>query len=266
MENNGDNNQNSNMALTGRKVFFLYPHSVLQSDLLDMLIDNEYEVYLVNDHRKMLAAAEKYPGSIIFINIDEAMQVDDWTIYIQGLMTNEKTWGIQVGILTYNNDTELARKFLMELMVPCGFIVLSLGIEKSIPILLKMLEANEARGRRKFIRAATAETENTKFNVNIKNMFYTGKIIDISIAGMAIIFDNSIELEVKAEIKDIQLILRGIICMVSGINAGNRQGDKNCYVILFSQVDDKSRNKIHTYIYKQLQEEMNSFFKNMRPA
>ena len=259
-----ENNNESNTSITGRKVFFLYPHSVLQSDLLDILIDYEYEVYLVNDYKKMILAAEKFPGSILFINIDEVLQIGEWENYIQGLLTNEKTWGIQIGILTYNNDSELARKFLMELMVQCGFIVLSLGLEKSVPILLKMLEANEAKGRRRFIRAATAENENTKFNVRIKNLIYTGRILDISIAGMAVSFDNMVELEVKTEIKDIQLIIRGIICRVSGIIAGNRQGDDNCFVILFKEVDDKSRVKIHSYIYKQLQDEMNSFFKDLR--
>ncbi len=211
----------------------------------------------------MIKAAENFTSSIVFINIDEVLPLSEWESYIKELMTGEKTAGTHVGIVTYNNDMELAKKFLMDLMVPCGFIVLSLGTEKSIPILLKILEANEAKGRRKYIRAASSENENTKFNVSIKNVFYTGRILDISIAGMAVVFNDLVELEVKTEISDIQIILRGIICRVSGLIAGNRNDNKNCYIVLFSGMDDKSRTKIHSYIYKQLQDSMNDFFKKL---
>lgn len=235
----------------------------MQNNVLEILVDNEYEVYLVHDHVKMAKVAEKFPDSIIFINIDEALGLDEWEQYIQELMNGEKTKGIQTGIVTYNNDVNVARKFLMELMVPCGYIVLSLGLEKSVSILLKMLEANEAKGRRKFIRATSAEAENTKFNVMHKGIFYTGKILDISIAGMAAVFDTLADLELKAEINDIQLVLRGIICRVSGIFAGNRHDDKNCCIIIFTEMEDKTREKIHSYIYKQLQDEMNRLFKDL---
>ena len=34
---------NENPEIMGRKVFFLYPHSVIQNDMVNILIKNEYE-------------------------------------------------------------------------------------------------------------------------------------------------------------------------------------------------------------------------------
>ncbi|MCL2706252.1 MAG: PilZ domain-containing protein [Spirochaetaceae bacterium] len=262
MSSENSNQLNSNPFL-GKKVFFLYPHSVLQKEILSILVANEYEVYLINDHKKLVKIIEYFPNSIAFINIDEVLSVDAWGDYIKIIMNNEKTKTTQTGVVTYNTNRELAKKFLMELMIPCGFIILNLGIDKSLPILLKMLTANEAKGRRKHIRAIASEHENTKFNVNINKTVLAGRILDISIAGMAVRLDSDVELTPKVEIQDIQVILKGIICRVSGTVAGARQDDKRCYIFLFTQVDDKAKVKIHSYIHKRLHDIMDDLLKKL---
>lgn len=44
----------------GKKVFFVYPHSVIQNELIQDLIDREYEVYFINDHNKIQSICEYY--------------------------------------------------------------------------------------------------------------------------------------------------------------------------------------------------------------
>ena len=260
LENSNKSNEN---PFLGKKVFFLYPHSVLQKEMLDVLIGHEYEIYFLNDYKKTIKVIEHFQNSIIFVNIDEILPLNEWEKYIKMIMTDEKTKTTQVGVVTYNTNRELAQKFLMELMVPCGFIILNIGLEKSIPILLKILIANEAKGRRKYIRAITGENENTKFNISLNQALHTGKILDISVAGIAVLFDADTELQPKMEIQDIQLILKGIICRVSGVVAGCREGDKRCYVLVFNYVDDKAKAKIHSYIHKRLQEIMDDVLKKL---
>ena len=258
-----NSNQADGNSFLGKKVFFLYPHSVLQKDILTILIEHEYEVYLINDHKKLIKVIEDYPNSIVFINIDEILTIEVWVEYIKAIMQNEKTKSTQIGVVTYNNNKELAKQFLMELMIPCGFIILNLGIEKTIPILLKMLVANEAKGRRKYIRAITSETENTKFNANVNKTVIAGRILDISIAGMAVLLDKDAELAPKTEVRDIQLILKGIICRANGIVAGARKDNKRCYIFLFTYIDDKGKAKIHSYIHKRLHEVMDDVLKKL---
>jgi hypothetical protein len=258
-----NNDQAKINPFAGKKVFFLYPHSVMQKEMLNILIEHEYEIYLINDHKKIVKVIEFFKDSILFINIDEILAINVWEEYIKAIMHTEKTKSTQIGVVTYNNDRELAKKFLMELMVPCGFIILNLGIDRSLPILLKMLTANEAKGRRKYIRALTSESENTKFNISVKQTVLSGRILDLSIAGMAVLFDEDAELQPKLEISDIQLILRGIICRVSGVVVGAREGNKRCYIFLFTYIDDKTKTKIHAYIHKRLQEIMDDVLKKI---
>ncbi len=81
----------------GRKVFFLYPHSVLNEDLLVEILSNEYEVYSLRDHEAAEKIAERHPGSIFFVNIDEALRESQWEAWIRRLVSQPSTarhgWG-----------------------------------------------------------------------------------------------------------------------------------------------------------------------------
>ncbi len=253
---------NRDPDILGRKVFFLHPHSVIQNDMIDILINHEYEVYIINDNEKMLKLAEIFPEAILFINIDEKLSEEEWEAYVRNILKNKNLIS-RIGILTYNKDKNLAQKYLMNIMVPCGFIILSLGLEQSASTILKMLHVNEAKGRRKFLRSACVN-DNTKFNLKLNNNIYTGSIIDISIVGMAVVFDIDINIELKTFIDDIQLQLKGIICRTQGIVIAYRDNNKGGYVIMFNKTDEGTRKKIHNFIYNQLQMDMQTTINSIR--
>lgn len=250
------NDQNGNDF--GKKVFFLYPHSVIQEELINHIIQYEFEVYLINDHRKLMPLLEKYGNSILFINIDERLKEKEWEDYIRTIMHNEKTKGVQIGILTYNEDKDLARKYLMDLMIPGGYIQLKLGLKESTKIILKTLMANEAKGKRRFVRAACPKNIVTEFNVQVAGTMYEGHIKDISSAGMACYFNKAVDLAPKTELAKIQLKLRSRIVMVSGIVAGKREDEgQKLYVVLFNKyISTDAKQRISTFIYRTLQAEI----------
>jgi hypothetical protein len=254
------------MEQFGKKVFFLYPHSVIQEDLITHIIQNEFEVYLINDHRTLLPLLKKYNNSILFINIDERLKESEWEEYIRSIMNNEATMGVQIGILTYNEDKELARKYLMDLMVPGGYIQLKLGLKESTKIILKTLMANEAKGKRKFVRANCPKGIATEFNVQVAGSMYEGTIKDISSAGMAVYFNKSVDLPPRTELSKIQLKLRSRIVMVSGIIVGMRedQGHK-MYVLLFNRfISTDAKQRISSFIYRTLQAELQRELDNVK--
>ena len=248
-----------NSADRGKKVFFLYPHSVIQEDLVEHIVQNEFEVYLVNNHTRMIDILKKYPGSILFINIDTRMKEPEWEQYVRRIMSDSATGDIQIGILTYNEDKELAKKYLMDIMVTGGYIQLKLGLKESTKIILKTLIANEARGKRRFVRVTCSTNIVNEFNVGIHEKMYTGYIKDISSAGMACYFYESVDLPAKTPLERMQLKLKRRIVMVNGIIAGKRQEkDGTVYVILFTQyVSTDAKQKITTFVHKTLQAEMN---------
>ena len=73
---------------------------------------------------------------------------------------------------------------------------------------------------------------------------------------MAVTFDDDIEFSMKTRLENIQLILKGIVCRVSGVVAAYRRGDRSCHIILFDEIEGISKDKIRAFIHKQLQDEM----------
>jgi hypothetical protein len=239
----------------GKKVFLLYPHSVIHEEMLDILIMSGFETYTLRDHKKAGNLLEKFPGSIMFINIDDGMPESEWETYIRNLQENPKTQGAKLGILSYNQDKMLMEKYLMQLSVPCGYIQLKLGIQQSTKIILNALEANEARGRRKYIRAFCEDDPNATMNYKSSEGFFQGKILDISSAGMAARITGFPEMSPNSVLKDVQLKLRVGLVMLNAVLMGKRRDDKDVYILLFdpSKIDQDSKIVIYRYIKQCLQ-------------
>lgn len=246
-----------------KKVFFLYPHSVIQQGLMQELVANEYSIYLVNDHKRFREVVRKFEEPIVFFNIDENLKAEEWENYISEMINSDDN-SAMTGVLTYNDDKELAETYLMNLGVPCGFIKLKLGLEQSRGIILKTLEANEAKGRRKYLRIDCWSLQNTEINVKFGENFFTGRIKDISSVGMAVVFDMEQQLQKNMMLNDIQLKLRGKIARVSGPVIGSRETtDGIIYVVLFDQkTDSATRTRIYGFIYETLQDEINQIMQS----
>lgn len=251
----------------GKKVFFLYPHSVIKDELIKLIIHYEYEVYLTNKHEKMVALLSRYPDSVIFINIDEELKETEWEEYIRGLMKNPATKTVKIGIMSYDNNPDLKKKYLMDIMVSCGFINLKLGLKESATIILKTLEANEVKGRRKYVRIRCTDKNPATFNAKIQDRLQEGIIIDISSVGMACRFNShSVQLLPKQSINDIQLRLRGAICKAGGTIIGTRiQEGQTIYVLLFEKnLAPESKSKIQQFIYNSLQNQIDRELKDLK--
>lgn len=242
----------------GKKVFFVYPHSVIQNQLIQDLIDREYEVYFINDHSKIESICEYYTSPIIFINIDEGLEEAQWEKLTRSIMSSDATGHAMIGVLTYNENKLLAQKYLMDIMVPCGFIKLKLGLYDSTEIIIKTLDANEVKGKRKYVRACCNRDEAT-LNISYRGSHVSGQIVDVSSVGMAVKFEKKMKLEKNTYLKDIQLKLRGILLRVSAVVIGHRliEDDQVIYVLLFDQsVNKQIKSKLRSYINRSLQHEM----------
>jgi hypothetical protein len=240
---------------SGKKVFLLYPQSVIHEEMLDILIMNGFETYTLRDHKKALKLLAKFPGSIVFINIDDGMPENEWERYIREIQENPSTKESRIGILSYNQDKNLMQKYLMDLSVPCGYIQLKLGIQQSTKIILNALDANEAKGRRKFIRAGCEDDVNATMNYKCADGFFQGKLLDISSAGIAARIEKFPEMPPNTLMREVQLKLRGSLIMTDAILMGKRRDDKDVYILLFDPTKINQDNKlaIHHYIKQCLQ-------------
>ncbi|MBI9098394.1 MAG: PilZ domain-containing protein [Spirochaetaceae bacterium] len=242
----------------GKKVFFVNPHSVIENKLIQELINREYEVYLIKDHRKIESICEFFTDPVIFINIDEGLVESEWEILIRSLMEKESTRHSRIGIVTYNDNSLLSRKYLMDIMVPCGYIKLKLGLNDSTEIIIKTLEANEVKGKRRYVRA-TCHPDDAKFNVPISDRIEKGYIVDISSVGMAVQFESNLNLLKNSFLPDVQLKLKGILINISVVVLGFREieGEKKTYLLMFdSRISKINKMKIRKYIHRTLQQNM----------
>ena len=238
----------------GKKIFLLHPHSVIRDDMLDILIMAGYETYTLVDEKKARKLLAKFPGSIMFINIDEGLKETEWETYIRDIMSDPKTEGTRLGIVSYNQDRDLMQKYLMELAIHCGYIHIKLGLHESTRIILNALEANEARGRRKHIRAECHDDINATMNYKGDSGLYHGKILDISSAGVAAKFEKFENLPQNSVVHQVQLKLRGGLIMVDMIFIGQRRDDKHTYIMLFDpKMSNDNKLIIHRYIKQCLQ-------------
>jgi hypothetical protein len=247
----------------GRKVFFLYPHSVLNEELLVEILSHEYEVYSLRNHETAVKVAAANPGSIFFINIDETLEESKWEKWIRKLLSDPATAATRVGIMTYNPDAGLARKYLMEMMVPCGFVQLKIGLAESKKIILKTLEANEARGRRRYVRARCLDPKIASLNLKVDKRVHAGAILDISVAGMSFGLDSAAAIRAETVLEDIQLRLKGTLCRVKGIYKGIAKGTHGAHLLMFAlPMEQDASKKIHRFIFQSLQDEMDSFVRS----
>jgi hypothetical protein len=239
----------------GKKIFLLYPHSVIHEEMLDILIMAGYETYTLVDEKKARKLLEKFPGSIMFINIDQGLKENEWEAYVKDVMENPKTKDSRLGIMSYNQDRTLMQKYLMELAIPCGYIQLKLGLQESTKIILSALEANEAKGRRNFIRADCEDDINATINYKADNgTVFHGKILDISSAGLAARFEKFPTLPSNSILGSMQLKLRGGLVLADMVLMGRRKDDQCVLILLFdARLVQESRFIIYRYIKVCLQ-------------
>lgn len=240
--------------ILGRKVFFIRPHSVIQNELLTELIRQEYDVAILTDHTRVRDLFRLHPECIAFLNIDEGWEEPEWEALVREVKKDPDLAEVRLGIVTYHPDPELSHKYLLELEVPCGYIKLTLGLEESTKTILKVLEANEARGRRQFLRVP-CRPGTAQLNIPGPQKPLKGTLLDLSSVGMACVFDFDPAFVARSLVKDIQLKLKGVLCTVSAVVMGTRpKDDATVYILLFDpKTPEEVREKIRGFLRKSLQ-------------
>jgi len=253
-------------VIRGRKVIFLYPHSVVADGLIAAIAEREYEVHRVHNHEKLrrVLGRPEPRNALLFVNIDDELAEPEWEKYIRGLRESPETRDVHIGILSYNEDAALAGKYLMQIGVQAGYIRLKLGLEESTRIILATLAATEARGQRKHVRADCNGILNVSLNAKHGERTWRGELRDLSVAGMACLFDTDPGLAPETRLGGIQLNLRGTLVMVDGTVKGSRQANsRKIYVVLFDEplpahVHERLIHFIHDCLQIQLDRLMDS--------
>ncbi len=259
-------------GVLGKKVLFLYPPPVL-TNVVEELARREFEVYLIGNHDKARLYLAAEPESIVFVNIDDGLPEPDWENWVRGLHDDGKTAGVGVGIISLNDDQELKTKYLMDLQVQCGYVTLKIGAAKSAEILARTLEANEARGKRRFVRARTMPGT-TLCAAAFEGSTLRGEIRDFSIAGMAVQFEGGAALKAGTVLRAMAITIKGGRLSIDGVvvahrnvaaTASEKDADQASTLIMFdpNSMDDVKKEKLRSLILKVNQAEFDKKLEGM---
>lgn len=256
----GDNDEGENQGTKGtafgKKVFFLNPQAVIE-EVAAALAEAEFEVYTTRDHGKLARYLRREPHCLTFVNIDEGDDESAWRAYIASIRKDES--GVAFGVVTMLDDEDRRSIYLFDLGVECGYIVIKIGAAKTTEILLRTLEANEARGRRRYVRAA-CPPDAAEFNCQSEAGLLRGSISDISSVGMAAVFEGGSIPRAGTRFKDLQLSLRGARLSLSGVVVGGHDSPSAgpTAVIMFepASVTDEKKAKLRAFVRKTLQAAM----------
>lgn len=227
--------------------------------MVHFLVTAQYEAAIVRDHRVIQAVLARFPNSVVYFNADSRIPPGALEQIVKAVISGHASHGADVGLVSYNENREMAQHYLMDIGVTCGYVMLNIGFEKSARIIIKALEAAEARGDRRFVRVRVPENRG-KLNINLNSgeQKLTGAVLDISEAGMACSLSEAYP--PGTIFPDIQLQLWGTLCRVSGKIAGRRETpDGVVNVVMFDQITESSvRSKIYAFLKKVMQHEVDS--------
>ncbi len=246
--------------ILGRKVFFLYPSTVINEELIQKMIHLEYEIYVLNDKDNAHICLRNHPDSICFINID-TLAANIWLEFIQKIQNAPATSKVSFGIITNSNSDEQKKLFTTDLKLDCGFISLREGHKHCLDAILSYADKNNAKGRRKYMRI-NCETIAATVNFALGDQSYILKIRDISSVGLCCFpTDKNIPRLAKGMmLKNAQLTLKGIRIQCDLILLGANKADERIqFVMLFSpNFDLNSKNRIKAYIQQANQSAMDA--------
>ncbi|MFW5695582.1 MAG: PilZ domain-containing protein [Alkalispirochaeta sp.] len=241
----------------GRRVLFVNPPSVVQEQMIHFLVTAQYEAAIVKDHRKINAVLRAFPDSVVYFNIDSHLPPAALEQIVRAVINGKEQHGAEVGILSYNANPEMAKHYLMDLGATCGYVILELGFQKSARIVMKALEAVEARGDRRFVRVRVPKGKGT-LHATAGSGTVTGEVLDISEAGMACLLKT--DFGPGTILPDIQLRLWGSIVSVGGTIRGTRSSPEGTVsVVMFDKIDDsRTRSKLYTFLRRVMQYEVDN--------
>jgi DNA-binding response OmpR family regulator len=241
--------------ITGKKIFFLHPTAVVQNRVITELAQEEYEVYVCKNKDNLKRILRKYPDSVVFIDINEHMPEKEWDLWITALMEASDTKNVSIGIVTANDDEQIKRKYLITLKVTCGYSILKFDLDKAVSHIKSVLQAVNAKGRRKYIRATVENEPNTTVNLPWGGEFVNGQIKDISVVGISCTLETNPEIPKNTLFNDIQIKLQSSLLKVEGVVFGSRmEGSEKIYVLLFTPRNDPEvKSRIRRYIQQNMQ-------------
>ena len=206
--------------IKGRKTFFIAPDKTLfPQAYLEEYLTLGYECYFI-DTDIFLPMKEKvdiilsvFKDSILFFNIDAPIQGTTWAEIIHDMQA--KYPSALFGVLYAKRHSQAERQslehqYLYTMGIQCGCIQLEYQKRENFQIIEQVLYANQAMGRRKYVRALCSSSCLFSFTLD-KQGTIQDKLTDISISHFSFVVpDGRLQLADYEKVSDIVFTIHGL--------------------------------------------------------
>ncbi|WP_296668132.1 MULTISPECIES: hypothetical protein [unclassified Treponema] len=247
-----------NSEIFGRKIFFICATFTLNTNIILRLMEQEYEIYKIDEPRQLKNLLELNPQSIVYFNVDTHFSSQVWFNFISSFEHNPKFEKCDFGVFS----TKGTGKFLYgnALKLSAGAFTIDKNFGEIMGLLLQKLELLKAKGMRKFVRLICADNKSAEAYFISGNMMFKMNFIDISSIGVGLI----VPMKYAGFIK-INSVIQGLTLVL-----GNKQLKVNAKVHTIKAVSSgilaaliftpdtpgNFRNYVRTYICEELQKKM----------
>ena len=257
---------NRENPLFGRKVYFINPPLIIENYVVEELRSEEYEAFVIDNYHHAKPVLENNKDAMAYFYIDDEMDYDQWYNYIKSFNNSETLKTIFIGVISIKANINIKEKFMMDLKLPGGFIMLNNKIDITSKKIRDILDLNGAKGRRKYIRLASKDLREVNGYLAYKDKLYNFSIDDISSVGFSCSYPmDMIEVFPKNLLHPcVSLTLGRRTIVVSSVVFGTRNNEnKGSSVLLFTkEVSKEVRKSIRNFIFDILDEKHNEFVKN----
>jgi len=245
------------------KTFFLFPQKLIFEDIAEVLITEQNEAFVLNNHVEFKEALSIFnEKTIAFINIDSVLSEAEWIEYVRFLKEDTHFSRIKIGILSFNPDPRLMNIYQKELKIDCGYHILSRKNRKYEEDIKKLVSSERLKTGNKILRLDFEKIDPVQFSIKENSNLIEGSIDAMSSAAMSITLDNDRILHSGMELNNIFLSFRDSNCKITGVVAGNSQLNKNQFIIKFSSFYlDIHQNPISSILHTVLDKKMRELVK-----
>ena len=241
----------------GRRVFFLNPPLSVENSIIPSLKDEEYEVYIIREYSLAKPVLKANENAICFIFIDDELSLDAWFNFIKSFENDESLKSIFLGVISIKTKPKDQERFLMELKLPGGFVMLDKKMENVTQTLEGILKINGAKGVRKCIRLDLKDTKDVNGYFTNGSALYSLKLVDISALGFATVVPAKMAplFQKGKVITNLSITMKrfSFVCSIVVLNASVK-GDSCVVVMMFpSDTSMQIKRKIHDFVFETLE-------------
>lgn len=254
--------ENRENPVFGRKIFFLGPTLKLKNTIISHLRQMEYEVYEIESYKNAKPVLAENENAICFIVIDNELSFKEWFNFVKSFEYDFSLKGIFLGVLSGKATSSGTQQFLLKTKLPCGMLDLNENATLLFDRIVKILDINGAKGRRKYVRLDCFGMKSVYASVFIQGRMIDFQLDDLSSAGFAANCSKKfmpfiqkgavVGITLHIGVKDLV-----VDCVVYAVK--ENESTMTCVFVFSPSVDEKVKVYIRSFVFSTLQNKMNTF-------